>query len=90
MAADDGARGLREGDDARRTFERFEAACDLRLLDGEAVGRERVVGFGAELVADAQDPAVEILIARAAGGAALEVRVAASCGPEARERWSSR
>ena len=51
VTADHRAGGLREGNDAGRPLERFEAACDLRLLDGETIGGEGLVGFGAQLVA---------------------------------------
>ena len=91
VAADDGARGLRERDDPRRPLERFEAARDLRLLHGQALGGEGVVRFGAQRVADVEQPAVERGEARAAVGAGVEMRMAlARTSRGARTRWSLR
>jgi hypothetical protein len=85
MAADDRARGLREGDHARRPLERFEAARDLGLLDGQPVDGERLVRLGAQFVTEAEQPSIEGLVPRSAFRAALEVGVAASGSPQARE-----
>ena len=49
----------------RSSVSRRRAIC--ACCSGEALGREGVVRFGAELVADAQQPAVELGVARAAG-----------------------
>src|SRR5262249_1433642 len=65
MTADDGAGGLREIDDARRTLERLEPARDLRLLDRQSIGGERFVRVAAELRAGAGDPALELGVPRA-------------------------
>ena len=75
VAADDGARGLREGDDPRGPLECFEPARDLRLLHGQALGGEGVVRFGAERFAHVQQPAVERGEAGPAIGAGVEMRV---------------
>jgi hypothetical protein len=85
MAADDGAGGFRERENASRPLERFEPARNLRLLEGKTLGREGLVGFGAELVADTHDPAVEFLEPRAAGRTSVEMRMAPSRRPQTRE-----
>ena len=91
MAADHGARDLREGDDPRRALERFEPAHDLRLLHGEALGGEGLVRFGAERLADAEEPPVERGEPRAALGAGVEVRMRLACDVQRRANcWSSR
>ena len=91
MAADDGARGLREGDDPRGPLERFEPARDLRLLHGQALGGEGLVRFGAQRLADAEEPAVERGEPRAAVGAGVEMRVTLSCDVQRRANcWSLR
>jgi hypothetical protein len=75
MPADDGAGGLRERDDASRTLECLETARNLGLLDRQAVRGERIVGFAAEFVADARDPALKRRISGAAFLARREMRV---------------
>jgi hypothetical protein len=89
VPVDDGAGGLREGDDARGPLERFQPPRDLRLLQREPLTGERLVGFIAQLGAKAGDPAFEFRVTRAARGAVRQMRVYLSVGfrrsPLARE-----
>ena len=85
IAADHGARRFRKGDDPCGPLERFEAARDLGLLLREVLGGEGLVRFGAQRIADAEKPAVEGRVPRAAIRAGVEMRVAAAGRPEARE-----
>jgi len=64
-------------------LERLQPACDLRLLDGKAIDREGLVGFGAQFLAEAVQPVFEVCVASAAVGAALEVRVRLAGSPQA-------
>jgi hypothetical protein len=85
MAADHSARGLRERNHTGRALEQFETARDLRLLDGQAIGRERGIGFRAQFVADVVQPGFEAGGTVTALGAVLEVRMCIARSPQARE-----
>jgi hypothetical protein len=82
VTGDDGARGFRERDDPRGTFERFESPRDLRLLDCEAVRRQSGVGFVAQIGTDVGDPPIELVEAEPAALARAEVRVDFSRRPQ--------
>jgi hypothetical protein len=75
VTGDDRAGGFRERDDACRTLERFEPACDLSLLDREAVRRQGGIGFVAQIGTDVGDPPIEIVEAEPAALARAQVRV---------------
>ena len=81
----DRAGGLREGDDAGRPLERFEATRDVRLLDGETIGRQRGVGLRLELGTDVGDPAIELVEADPAAFTGAQMRMDLAGRPETGE-----
>jgi hypothetical protein len=85
VAVDDGTRGFGKAQHARGMFHGFEATHDLHLLCGEAVHWERRLCVLAELVANPEQPAIELFEAGTTGGTSVEMRVAAAGGPESRE-----
>jgi hypothetical protein len=66
-------------------FHRFEASYDLRLLGRQAVHWKRRLCVLTELVANAEQPAIELFKAGTTGGTSVEMRVSAARGPEPRE-----
>ena len=67
-------------------LERFEATRDLRLLDGETIRCQAVVGLRLELGPDVGDPPIELVEANPAACTGAQMRMAIS--PVAHRRAS--